>query len=65
MLLLLLVVFWSQIWMYVAIAPASASASASAVTGGTLWWLSRTNRLLRQRDHTWRQADAVQAGHRI
>ncbi len=55
---LLLVVFWSRVWGYVAVSLAVAAA------GGVGWWLWKTHRRLRHDDRTWRQEDAVRAGHR-
>jgi len=50
--------FWSVIWMYVV------GLLALAVVGGSVWWLWRTDRTVRNRDRVWRRDDAVAAGHR-
>ncbi|MDF2272563.1 restriction endonuclease [Streptomyces coacervatus] len=55
---LVLVVFWSAIWMYVV------GVVVAAAVGGLGWWLWRTDRILRGRDRAWRQQDAVAAGRR-
>ncbi|MGX5188321.1 restriction endonuclease [Streptomyces avermitilis] len=57
-LLVLLAVSWSAVWPYV---------TGALVLGGagvTVWWLWRTDRLVRGRDRRWRQEEAVKAGHR-
>lgn len=57
-LLIVLMVFWSQVWPYVV---------GSVVLGGigaVGWWLWRTDRRVRARDRRWRQDEAVKAGRR-
>ena len=56
--LLVLVVFWSAIWMYVV------GIVVAAAVGGTAWWVWRTDRALRGRDREWREREAIAAGHR-
>lgn len=56
--LILLAVFWSAVWAYVL------TAVVLGGVGSGVWWLWRTDRLLRRRDRGWREQDAVQAGHR-
>ncbi|MER6525634.1 restriction endonuclease [Streptomyces sp. NPDC001508] len=56
--LALLVVFWQMVWPYLV----SGLVVGGAAVGG--WWLWRTNRLVKGRDHQWRQEEAVKAGHR-
>ncbi|WP_231976105.1 DUF2034 domain-containing protein [Streptomyces sp. 3214.6] len=57
-LLIVLMVFWSQVWPYVV---------GSVLLGGVGaagWWLWRTDRRVRARDRHWRQDEAVKAGRR-
>ncbi|GAA3368725.1 hypothetical protein GCM10020367_08230 [Streptomyces sannanensis] len=58
LLLILLVVVWSAIWAYVV---GTLLICSLGVLAGWLW---RTDRLLRRRDRSWREAEAVKAGHR-
>ncbi len=57
-LVVLLVMFWSMVWPYVT------GALLLGGVGTAAWWLWRTDRLVRQRDHLWRQADLIDAGRR-
>lgn len=57
-LLVLLVMFWSAVWLYV---------TAAVLLGGIgamAWWLWRTDRIVRARDRRWRQDEEVKAGRR-
>ncbi len=54
----LLVVFWQAIWPYLV----GGLVLGGAATGA--WWLWRTNRLIKGRDHRWRREEALKAGHR-
>ncbi|MFE2065166.1 restriction endonuclease [Streptomyces sp. NPDC059467] len=56
--LVLLAVYWQVIWPYLV----GGLALAGAALGG--WWLWRTDRLVRRRDHQWRQQEALEAGRR-
>ncbi|MGY4921259.1 restriction endonuclease [Streptomyces sp. 900105755] len=55
-LLIVMMVFWSEVWPYVV---------GSVVLGGigaVGWWLRRTDRRVRAWDRRWRQDEAVKAG---
>ncbi|WP_241827213.1 restriction endonuclease [Streptomyces graminilatus] len=54
----LVVAFWSTVWPYLV------WALVLGGTGGTAWWLWRTDRRVRGRDRLWRQADRVERGRR-
>ena len=57
-LLAFLVAYWSAVWPYV---------TAALLLGGIgtiSWWLWRTDRSVRARDHRWRQDEEVRAGRR-
>ncbi|MEW2487354.1 hypothetical protein [Streptomyces sp. NPDC048411] len=51
-------VFWSAVWPYLVGALVLGGAGVAA------WWLRRTDREVRERDHLWRQADRVENGLR-
>ena len=53
-----LVVFWVSVWPYVV------GALAAGATATGVWWLGRTDRLIRRGERKWRQDEAVRAGHR-
>lgn len=53
-----MVVFWSAVW------PFLVGAFVLDGAGGAAWWLWRTDREVRERDHLWRQADRVENGRR-
>jgi restriction system protein len=55
---LLLANSWSAAWPYVA------GTAGFGLVGGALWWLWRTDRLLRGGDRRWREQDAVRLGRR-
>lgn len=55
---IVLVIFWSSVWRYVA------GAALLGVVGAGAWLLWRKDRLLRGGDKRWRQEEAVKAGHR-
>ncbi|WP_256959839.1 restriction endonuclease, partial [Streptomyces viridochromogenes] len=51
-------VFWSVVWPYLI---------GTLLLGGVgmaAWWLWHTDRVARERDRSWRQADRIQAGRR-
>ena len=54
----LLVMFWSAVWWYLA------AAVALGGVGAVVWWLWRTDRLVRSRDRSWRREEEVLAGRR-
>lgn len=54
----LLVMFWSVVWPYVT------GALLLGGVGTIAWWLWRTDLLVRQKDHLWREADMIDAGRR-
>ncbi len=54
----LLVVFWSVVWPYLI------GALLLGGVGMAAWWLWHTDRVARERDRSWRQADRIQAGRR-
>ncbi|MFC9585908.1 restriction endonuclease [Streptomyces yangpuensis] len=56
--LALLLTFWSVIWPYLV------ALLLLGVVGGGVWWLWRTDRLIRGSDRQWRHEDAVDVGHR-
>ncbi|MEK2477121.1 restriction endonuclease [Streptomyces noursei] len=58
LLLILLVVFWSVIWPYMV------GIVVLGAVGTLVWWLWRTDRLLRSRDRSWRREEEVKAGRR-
>ena len=56
--LVLLAAFWSAVWPYLV---------GVVVLGGVgvvVWWLWRTDRLVRGGDRQWREQDAIRMGHR-
>ncbi len=57
-LLLVLVMFWSEVWPYVV---GGVLLSGLAAAG---WWLWRTDRRVRARDCRWRREESVKAGRR-
>ncbi|MCX5123566.1 MULTISPECIES: restriction endonuclease [unclassified Streptomyces] len=54
----LLAVFWAEIWPY------AAGAVGATVAGAGGWRLWRTDRVIRRGDRQWRHEEAVKAGHR-
>ncbi|WP_329136509.1 restriction endonuclease [Streptomyces sp. NBC_00670] len=58
LLLVFLAVYWSAVWLYLV------SALLLGGLGTALWWLWRTDRLVRGRDRAWRREEAVNAGRR-
>lgn len=57
-LVLLVANSWAEAWPYVA------GVAGFGVVGGALWWLWRTDRLLRGGDRRWREQDAIRVRHR-
>lgn len=56
--LLVLAASWPRVWPYLL------GVVVAAGLGGLVWWLWRTDRVVRGGDREWRRADAVEAGRR-
>lgn len=54
----LTVAFWSVIWPYLL------AATLLGAVGTAVWWLWRTDRLLRGGDKKWRHEESIKLGHR-
>lgn len=57
-LLLELVLIWSPLRPY------AAGGLIAGILGAVVWWLWRTDRVVRDRDRAWREDEALRAGHR-
>ncbi len=54
--LAMVVASWSEIWLYLV------ALAVLGGAGGVLWWLWRTDRLVRARDRMWHKEEAIRAG---